>query len=410
MQTYLVGGAVRDELLGFTVQDKDYVVVGSTAEEMLAAGFRAVGKDFPVFLHPKTHAEYALARTERKTGTGYKGFAVHASPDVTLEEDLARRDLTINAIAQDSAGHYIDPYHGLADIKSKTLRHVSAAFAEDPVRILRAARFAARLTEFNVAAETIVLMQQMTAAGEVDALVAERVWQELAKGLMEAQPSRMFAVLRACGALQKIIPELDCLWGLPPSTQHHPEVDSGVHAMLAIDYAARCHFSLAVRFAALLHDLGKGATPADILPRHTGHEEHGVSLVKAVCRRLKVPNDCRELAHLVAKFHAKLHQASQMKASSLLNFLIEIDAIRQPGRFKEFLHACESDARGRAGMEHGASAAADLMLCVLSAAQSVDAGVVASAYTASEQIKLAVYAARLDAIKLMLQSALKAVL
>jgi tRNA nucleotidyltransferase (CCA-adding enzyme) len=400
MQTYLVGGAVRDELLGFASQDKDYVVVGATPEAMLAAGYKAVGKDFPVFLHPQTHDEYALARTERKTAKGYKGFAIHASPEVTLEEDLARRDLTINAIAKDSEGHYIDPYHGLADIQSKTLRHVSAAFAEDPVRILRTARFAARLTEFSVAAETMSLMQQMTAVGEVDALVAERVWQELAKGLMEAQPSRMFAVLRGCGALQKIIPELDRLWGVPQSAQHHPEVDTGVHVMLVIDYAASRQFSLAVRFAALLHDLGKGTTPAAMLPRHIGHEERGVSLVKEVCRRLKVPNDCRELAHIVAKFHGKLHQAPQMQASSLLNFLIEIDAIRQPGRFKDFLHACESDARGRTGLENCPTAAADLMLQVLAAAQSVNAGAVASACTTAEKIKLAVYAARLDAIKL----------
>jgi tRNA nucleotidyltransferase (CCA-adding enzyme) len=405
MQTYLVGGAVRDELLGFTSQDKDYVVVGATPEAMLAAGFRAVGKDFPVFLHPKTHDEYALARTERKTAKGYKGFAIHASPEVTLVEDLARRDLTINAIAKDSDGHYIDPYHGLADIQSKTLRHVSTAFAEDPVRILRIARFAARLTEFSVAAETLSLMQQMTAAGEVDALVAERVWQELAKGLMEAQPSRMFAVLRACGALQKIIPELDCLWGVPQSAQHHPEVDTGVHVMLVIDYAARRNFSLAVRFAALLHDLGKGTTPVELLPRHIGHEERSVSLVKEVCRRLKVPNDCRELAHIVAKFHGKLHQAPQMKASSLLNFLIEIDAIRQPARFKEFLHACESDSRGRTGLENCVTTAADLMLQVLAAAQSVDAGAVARAYTEAEIIKQAVYAARLDAIKLAVHRA-----
>jgi len=405
MQTYLVGGAVRDELLGFTSQDKDYVVVGATPEAMLAAGFRAVGKDFPVFLHPETHDEYALARTERKTGKGYKGFAIYASPAVTLEEDLARRDLTINAIAKDSDGHYIDPYHGLADIQSKTLRHVSPAFAEDPVRILRAARFAARLTEFSVAAETLALMQHMTATGEVDALVAERVWQELAKGLMEAQPSRMFTLLRACGALQKIIPELDRLWGVPQSAQHHPEVDTGVHVMLVIDYAARCNFSLAVRFAALLHDLGKGTTPAVMLPRHSDHEQRGVSLVKEVCRRLKVPNDCRELAHIVAKFHGKLHQAPQMQASTLLNFLIEIDAIRQPGRFKEFLHACEAEARGRTSLENCATTAADLMLQVLAAAQSVDAGAVASAYTEAEKIKLAIYAARLDAIKLAVASA-----
>lgn len=399
MQTYLVGGAVRDELLGFTVQDKDYVVVGSTPEEMLAAGFKPVGKDFPVFLHPKTHDEYALARTERKTAKGYKGFAVHASPEVTLEEDLARRDLTINAIAKDSSGHYIDPYHGLADIQSKTLRHVSVAFAEDPVRILRAARFAARLTEFNVAAETIALMQQMTAAGEVDALVAERVWQELAKGLMEAQPSRMFAVLRACGALQKIIPELDCLWGVSQNIQHHSEVDAGAHVMLVIDYAAKRNFSLAVRFAALLHDLGKTVTPIDLLAQNMGHEEPDVSLVKEVCRRLKVPNDCRELAQIVAKFHVKLHQSLKMNASNLLNFLIEIDAIRQPDRFRDFLYACECYTLSNTNIKNTALTTADLIWQVLNVVQSVNAGEVASAYTEAEKIKAAVYAARLEAIK-----------
>ena len=306
MQTYLVGGAVRDELLGFSVQDKDYVVVGATPEEMEAAGYRPVGKDFPVFLHPHTHDEYALARTERKTAKGYKGFSVHASPEVTLEQDLARRDLTINAIAKSSDGQLIDPYHGLLDIQSKTLRHVSEAFAEDPVRILRAARFSARLSDFSVAPETIVLMQKMVVAGEVDALVAERVWQELAKGLMESQPSRMFEVLRACGALQKIMPELDRLWGVPQPEQHHPEIDCGVHVMLVIDYAASQQYSLAVRFAALLHDVGKGLTSAEMLPRHIGHEQRGVDLVKTLCLRLKVPNDCRELALIVTKFHGKL--------------------------------------------------------------------------------------------------------
>ena len=397
MQTYIVGGAVRDELLGLAVKDRDYVVVGSTPAAMEAAGFKAVGKDFPVFLHPQTHEEYALARTERKTGSGYKGFAVYASPDVTLEEDLARRDLTINAIAKDAGGKLTDPFNGLADIQSKTLRHVSEAFAEDPVRILRAARFAARFTEFSVAPETIVLMQQMVKAGEVDALVAERVWQELAKGLMESKPSRMFDVLRACGALQKILPELDKLWGVPQPAQYHPEIDTGIHVMMVIDYAASKNLSLPIRFAALTHDLGKGSTPKEMLPKHIGHEERSVTLLKEVIKRLRVPNDCKELAQIVAKFHGKLHQAPSMKPSTRLTFLMELDAIRQPARFKDFLKACEADSRGRMGLEECATPAADLMLKVFVAALSVDAGGIAKQHSEPEKIKAAIFEARLQA-------------
>ncbi len=398
MQTYVVGGAVRDELLGFAVKDKDFVVVGSTPEAMLAAGFKPVGKDFPVFLHPKTHDEYALARTERKTAKGYKGFVVHASPEVTLEEDLARRDLTINAIAKDDAGKLIDPFNGLADIQAKILRHVSDAFAEDPVRILRAARFAARFTDFNVAPATMNLMRQMVEAGEVDALVSERVWQELAKGLMEEKPSRMFNVLRECGALQRILPELNRLWGVPQPANHHPEVDTGVHTMLVVDYTASQNFSLAIRFSALMHDLGKGTTPAEILPQHIGHEERSFNLVREVCKRIKVPNDCKELAQIVAKFHGKLYQSLQMKPSTLLSFLIELDAIRQPARFKDFLKACEADSRGRTGLENCATPAADLMVKVLEAASSIDAGAVAREFSEPEKIKTAVFGARLDAV------------
>ena len=403
MQIYCVGGAVRDELLGLSLKDKDYVVVGSTPQAMLDAGYRPVGKDFPVFLHPKTHEEYALARTERKTAAGYKGFTVHASPDVTLEQDLARRDLTINAIAKAPDGTLIDPFNGLADIQSKTLRHVSDAFAEDPVRILRAARFAARFTEFTVAPETIKLMQQMVEAGEVDALVPERVWQELAKGLMETKPSRMFEVLRACGALQKILPELNKLWGVPQPAQHHPEIDTGVHVMMVIDYAAKQNFSLPIRFAALMHDLGKGTTPVDVLPRHIGHEIRSVDLLKDVCKRLRVPNDCKELAHIVAKFHGKLHQASKMRADTLLEFLMELDAIRQPTRFADFLKACEADSRGRTGLENCDLPEAELLKKVLQAALSVDAGAIAQGIEAPEKIKAAVFEARLDVIKHILQ-------
>ncbi len=402
MQTYIVGGAVRDELLGYAIKDKDYVVVGSTPEQMVAAGFRPVGKDFPVFLHPATQAEYALARTERKTAKGYKGFAVHASPEVTLEQDLARRDLTINAIAKSESGELVDPFNGIADIQSKTLRHVSDAFVEDPVRILRIARFSARFTDFHVAPETLSLMQHMVEAGEVDALVAERVWQELAKGLMESQPSRMFTVLRACGALNRLMPELDRLWGVPQPPQYHPEVDTGVHVMMVVDYAARNGFTLPVRFAALMHDLGKGTTPKEILPRHIGHEERGVHLVTDLCKRLRVPNDCKELASIVTKFHGKLYQSLEMRPSTLLEFLTHLDAIRQPTRFKEFLLACEADSRGRTGFEQCPTAAADLMLKVLDAALSVDAGVVASAHTEVEKIKAAIFEARVNAIKAVL--------
>jgi tRNA nucleotidyltransferase (CCA-adding enzyme) len=399
MQVYCVGGAVRDELLNLQVKDKDFVVVGSTPQAMLDAGYRPVGKDFPVFLHPKTHEEYALARTERKTAAGYKGFAVHASPEVTLEEDLARRDLTINAIAKGADGTLIDPFNGLADIQAKTLRHISAAFAEDPVRILRAARFAARFNDFTVAPETIKLMQQMVQAGEVDALVPERVWQELSKGLMEAKPSRMFDVLRDCGALQKILPELDILWGVPQPPQHHPEIDTGVHVMMVIDYAAKENFNLPIRFAALMHDLGKGNTPADVLLRHIGHEIRSVDLVKEVCRRLRVPNDCKELAHIVAKFHGKLHQASKMRSDTLLEFLMELDAIRQPVRFADFLKACEADSRGRTGLESCDLPEAELLNKVFKAALSIDAGAIAKGIESPEKIKAAVFEARLKAVQ-----------
>ena len=402
-QIYAVGGSVRDELLGLPIKDKDYVVVGSTVQAMLEAGYKSVGKDFPVFLHPKTHEEYALARTERKTGAGYKGFVVHASPDVTLAEDLARRDFTINAMARSVEGVLegvlIDPHNGRADIQTKTLRHVSAAFVEDPVRILRAARFCARFTEFTIAPETLALMRQMVQNGEVDALVPERVWQELSKGLMEQTPSRMFEVLRACGALQKILPELDKLWGVPQPPQHHPEIDTGVHVMMVIDYAAKQNFTLPVRFAALVHDLGKGTTPLDVLPRHIGHENRSVDLLKGVAKRLKVPNDCKELAVIVAKFHGKLHAALQMKPRTLLEFLIELDAIRQPTRFNDFLKACECDSRGRAGLEHCVLPEAALLQHALQAALTVDAGAIAKTNGTPELIKNAVFEARLQAVK-----------
>lgn len=398
MDIYCVGGAVRDELLGLPIQDRDYVVVGSTPEAMLKAGYKAVGKDFPVFLHPKTHEEYALARTERKTAKGYKGFAVHAAPDVTLEEDLARRDLTINAIAKAADGTLIDPFSGQQDIQTKVLRHVSAAFVEDPVRILRLARFAARFVEFTVAAETMQLMRDMVLGGEVDALVPERVWQELAKGLMEAKPSRMFEVLRACGALERIFPELARLWGVPQPEKYHPEIDTGIHVMMVVDYAAKQNFNLPVRFAALTHDLGKGATPQAMLPRHIGHEQRSVVLLKEVVKRLRVPNECRDLAVMVAQFHGKLHAVAQMKPATRLNFLMELDAIRQPQRFQAFLQACEADSRGRTGLENCALDEAELLDKTLAIVLQVDAGSIAKQFTQPEDIKQAVFDARLSAM------------
>lgn len=396
---YCVGGAVRDELLGLPVKDYDYVVVGSTADEMLRLGYRPVGKDFPVFLHPETQHEYALARTERKSGKGYTGFVVQASPSVTLEEDLARRDFTVNAIAKSADGVLIDPYNGQLDIQHKILRHVSDAFIEDPVRILRAARFSARYTDFSIAPETMQLMQQMVADGEVDALVPERVWQELSVGLMESQPSRMFDVLRRCGALEKILPELACLWGVPQPEKHHPEVDTGLHVMMALDYAAKQNFSLPIRYAVLMHDLGKGTTPKEMLPRHIGHDARSASLVKIVSKRLRAPNNCTELAYIVAKFHIKAHQVMMMKAATLLKFLIDLDAIRQPERFEAFLKACEADSRGRLGLENIALPEAILMRKALDAAISVDAGSIASHFDNAEAIKSAIFEARLEKVK-----------
>ncbi len=399
MQVYCVGGAVRDELLGLPVKDRDYVVVGATPEQMVAQGYRPVGKDFPVFLHPVTHEEHALARTERKTARGYKGFQVYADPDVTLEQDLARRDLTINAIARDEAGNLIDPYQGARDIGDRVLRHVSPAFVEDPVRILRVGRFASRFAEFQVAPETLALMREMVENGEVDALVPERVWQELAKGLMEAVPSHMFLLLRACGALERILPEVDRLFGVPQPPLHHPEIDVGVHVMMVVDYAASRNYSLPVRFAALTHDLGKGTTPRDVLPRHIGHEERSVDLVRDLCRRLRVPNDCRDLALIVAKFHGKAHRCEEMRPDTLLRLLQDTDAFRQPERFTAFLQACECDSRGRLGFEERPFPQADYLLGLLRAAQSVNAGEIARQHGDSERIREAVYQARLQAIK-----------
>ncbi len=378
MKTYMVGGAVRDALLGLPVHDHDWVAVGATPEEMVAAGYTPVGKDFPVFLHPQTKEEVALARTERKSGPGYRGFTVHADPGVTLEEDLMRRDLTINAMARDEDGSLIDPYGGERDLRARVLRHVSPAFAEDPVRILRLARFAARFADFTVAPETTALMREMVEAGEVDALVAERVWQELARGLMERTPSRMFEVLRRCGALRKLLPEVDRLWGVPQPEAHHPEVDTGVHLMLVLDMAARLDAPLTVRFACLGHDLGKGTTPADQLPRHIAHEARSVKLVEAVCERLRVPNDCRELAVVVAREHGNVHRSGELNAAAVMRLLDRCDAWRRPERFRELLLACECDARGRTGLEDQPYPQRERLQRALDAALAVDTAAVSA--------------------------------
>ena len=358
MKIYQVGGAVRDALLGLPVHDRDWLVVGGTPEAMVAQGFTPVGRDFPVFLHPQTHEEYALARTERKSGHGYQGFTVYTSPDVTLEEDLARRELTINAIAAPAdwtgAEAVFDPYHGVADLHAKVLRHVTEAFAEDPVRILRVARFAARFTDFSVAPETMALMQAMVQAGEVAHLVPERVWQEISRGLMQAQPERMFAVLRECGALAVLLPELDRLWGVPQRADYHPEVDTGLHTMLVLGQAVQQQAPLAVRWACLVHDLGKGTTPADVLPRHIGHEQRGAKLVRQVGERWRVPRDCTELAELVAYEHGNIHRSLDLSAAAMLRLLQRCDALRKPERFAQALWACECDARGRWGFEDAA--------------------------------------------------------
>lgn len=377
MKIYIVGGAVRDELLGVAVKDRDYVVVGASPEQMVALGYTPVGKDFPVFLHPVTHAEYALARTERKTAPGYKGFVFHTDAGVTLEEDLIRRDLTINAMAKDADGNIVDPFGGKQDVVQRIFRHVSSAFAEDPVRILRVARFAARFPEFSVASETNALMQHMVVAGEVDALVPERVWQELARGLMEQKPSRMFAVLRDCGALKRILPELDILWGVPQPAQHHPEIDTGVHVMMVVDYAAQQNYSLPIRCAALLHDLGKGVTPPEQWPRHHGHEMHSAKLVDVVCKRLKIPNDSRDLALMTAREHGNIGRALELRAATIVTLFERCDAFRKPQRFIDMLHAAECDHRGRTGFAERPFPQNAYLQSALMAAQTVNGGEIA---------------------------------
>jgi len=408
MRSFRVGGAVRDALLGLPVNDQDWVVVGATPDEMIAAGYLPVGKDFPVFLHPETREEYALARTERKTGRGYHGFAFHAAPNVTLEQDLARRDLTINAIAQAEDGALIDPFGGQQDLRQRILRHVTGAFREDPVRILRVARFAARFSDFALAPETLELMRAMVREGEADHLVPERVWQELARGLMESKPARMFEVLRSCGALARILPEVDRLWGVPQRADYHPEVDTGVHNMMVLDMAARLQAPLPVRFACLTHDLGKGTTPEDVLPRHIGHEQRSADLLKKLCNRLRVPNECRELADVVAREHGNIHRSHELGATAILRLLERCDAFRKPQRFEQVLLACECDARGRLGMEENAYPQRQRLLAALAAARAVDTATVAAQAQeqglSGEQIGERIQRARTHAVQQLLQT------
>ena len=374
---YLVGGAVRDRLMGRPPGDRDWVAVGARAEDLAREGYVPVGRDFPVFLHPQTREEVALARTERKTARGYHGFEFHADPSVTLEQDLQRRDLTINAIAQDEHGELIDPCNGQADLRAKTLRHVSAAFAEDPVRILRVARFAARWPDFIVAEETMALCRQMVDDGEVDALVAERVWQELSRGLMEERPSRLFEVLRACGALKRLLPEVDRLWGVPQPAEHHPEIDTGEHLMMVLDATAAAQAPLAVRFAALCHDLGKGTTPPNEWPRHIGHEARSVKLLEQLAQRLRVPQECRELAEVVAREHGHIHGSLNFTPAATIRLLDRLDAWRRPERLPLVLQACECDARGRLGKEAADYPQARRLLQAHAQASTVDTAAVA---------------------------------
>jgi tRNA nucleotidyltransferase (CCA-adding enzyme) len=400
MEIYLVGGAVRDALLDLPIAERDWVVVGATPEDMLAMGFKSVGKDFPVFLHPQTHEEYALARTERKTAPGYHGFNFHAAPEVTLEEDLRRRDLTINAVAQDIRGNLIDPFNGLRDLEERWLRHVSPAFAEDPVRILRVARFKARYHRlgFRIAPETLDLMRRMVNNGEVDALVPERVWAETVRALAESSPGQFIEVLRGCGALARIFPEIERLFGVPQPPQYHPEIDTGKHVLLGLEQAVRLQGDTLVRFAVLVHDLGKGTTPAERWPCHRGHEVRGAQLVKELCQRLRVPNQYRDLGVLVAHYHTRCHRALELRPATLLKTLQALDALRKPQRFEQFLLACEADARGRQGLEKRVYSQAERLRLARQAAAAVEARPLIEQGLKGQALAEAIRQARLKAI------------
>ena len=398
MKTYLVGGAVRDSLLGIPIKERDWVVVGATVQEMLDLGFKPIGKEFPVFLHPKTKDEYALARTEKKVARGYHGFEFHADPDVTLEEDLKRRDLTINAIAQDDDGTIIDPFHGQQDLKNKILRHVSVAFAEDPVRILRVARFTARFADFSIAPETMKLMQNMVEAGEVNALVIERVWQELERALSEKNPERFIEVLRECGALKIILPEIDNLFGVPNPVEWHPEIDSGIHTLMSLKIVVKLTDDVSIRFAVLVHDVGKAKTPKELLPEHHGHEKTGVALVKALCERLHVPRKFQDLAELVTKHHGASYKISEFSPQAILRLLENLDAFRRPERFEKFLIACEADARGRKGSEDRLFPEANHLRKIFAACANIDTKEIIEKYS-GKKIAQAIHDKRLKIIK-----------
>jgi tRNA nucleotidyltransferase (CCA-adding enzyme) len=400
MQVYLVGGAVRDALLGLPVKERDWVVVGSTRDELLGLKYREVGRDFPVFLHPDSHEEYALARLERKVSPGYRGFAVEFGPQVSLEEDLARRDLTINAIAKAEDGSLLDPYNGRRDLQARVLRHVSPAFIEDPVRILRVARFAARFASlgFHVAPETMALMQAMVERGEVNALVAERVWQETEKALQEPGASVFFKVLRECGALKVIYPEIDALFGVPQPEKWHPEIDTGVHTLMVLDQAVRLSTNVTVRFAALVHDLGKAATPQAEWPGHTGHEERSVALIEALSERLRLPNEYRDLSVIVARYHGNVHRAFELRPKTILGILEKTDAFRRPERFAQALLACEADSRGRLGLENIPYPQREYLQAARDAAAAIKPTPQDIAAHAGPQIAELLHARRLEAI------------
>lgn len=399
MKIYLVGGAVRDKLLGIPHNEKDWVVVGSTPEEMLKQGFKPVGKDFPVFIHPRTGDEYALARTERKVGKGYKGFEFYADKNITLENDLKRRDLTINAIAETKEGKIIDPFHGQDDLKKKILRHVSLAFSEDPVRILRVARFAAKFGDFKIAPETMKLMQVIVASGEVNALVPERVWQEFSRALSEPHPENFIEVLRGCNALKIIFPEIDVLFGVPERTDYHPEADAGKHMLLTLKEAVKLSKDPATRFAALCHDFGKAKTPKDILPKHHGHEEEGAKLVKEFCKRIRAPREYQDLAVLVARFHGNCHKLSELTAQTILKMLKAIDPFRKPERFEKFLIACEADEKGRLGHENDLYPQAELFREIYEECDSIDIRKLIAKLSDNQTIEETIRLERLKVIK-----------
>ncbi|WP_394129675.1 multifunctional CCA addition/repair protein [Shewanella maritima] len=410
MQVYLVGGAVRDQLLDLPVKDKDFVVVGSTPQAMIDQGFTQVGRDFPVFLHPKTHQEYALARTERKSGSGYQGFICHADESVTLEQDLLRRDLTINAIAQDEQGNYYDPYNGLEDINNRTLRHVSAAFSEDPLRVLRVARFAARFSTqgFTIAPDTMSLMKQMVASGELEQLTPERVWQEIDKVLSGATPHVFFDVLKSCGALKVILPEIDALFGVPQPAQWHPEIDSGIHTLLVLEQASLLSHSVSVRFAALTHDVGKAVTPQSMWPKHHGHGQKGIAIIKRLCQRLRVPNHIRDLAVLVSDQHQNIHNALQLRAETVLKIFDKADVWRKPERLPDLLICCQADAQGRTGFETTPYIEADYLNDCFSQASSVDVKAIIAAGFKGAEIKQQIANQRLEIIQTVKQNYLSA--